>query len=159
APAIAPIMWLGVLAGAAAQIAEPAAAPFALLSGPLLVYVQDVAHLSASLPLSVVQLRVSPVVAAGLWSAVVAAVARGIRRMSLGVSRPRRGIALVLAATALVAAGVAHARPAPLPAPGELVVSFLDIGQGDATLIQLDRTAVLVDTGPPDGPILARLRE
>src|SRR5262249_40025001 len=59
----------------------------------------------------------------------------------------------------LVAAGVAHARPAPLPAPGELVVSFLDIGQGDATLIQLGATAVLVDTGPPDGPILDRLRE
>jgi competence protein ComEC len=39
------------------------------------------------------------------------------------------------------------------------VVSFLDVGQGDATLIQLDRTSVLVDTGPPDGPILARLKE
>ena len=38
-------------------------------------------------------------------------------------------------------------------------MSFLDVGQGDATLIQLDRTAVLVDTGPPDGPILRRLRE
>jgi competence protein ComEC len=40
-----------------------------------------------------------------------------------------------------------------------VVVSFLDIGQGDATLIQLDGTAVLVDTGPPDGPILQRLGE
>jgi competence protein ComEC len=39
------------------------------------------------------------------------------------------------------------------------VVSFLDVGQGDATLLQLDGTAVLVDTGPPDGPILARLRQ
>jgi competence protein ComEC len=39
------------------------------------------------------------------------------------------------------------------------VVSFLDIGQGDATLLQNDRAAVLVDTGPPDGPILRRLAE
>ena len=39
------------------------------------------------------------------------------------------------------------------------MISFLDVGQGDATLIQLDRTAVLVDTGPPDGPILRRLKE
>ena len=45
------------------------------------------------------------------------------------------------------------------PAPDELAVSFLDIGQGDATLIQLGATSVLVDTGPPDGPILKRLGE
>jgi competence protein ComEC len=45
------------------------------------------------------------------------------------------------------------------PARGELVVSFLDVGQGDATLLQKDGVAVLVDTGPPDGPILRRLAE
>ena len=55
---------------------------------------------------------------------------------------------------------VAHHAPAARAAgPGELVISFLDVGQGDATLIQLDGTAVLVDTGPPDGPILTRLKE
>jgi competence protein ComEC len=37
-------------------------------------------------------------------------------------------------------------------------VSVLDIGQGDATLLQYGRHAVLVDTGPPRGPVLARLR-
>jgi competence protein ComEC len=37
------------------------------------------------------------------------------------------------------------------------LVSFLDIGQGDATLLQYGGASVLVDTGPPDGPILARL--
>jgi competence protein ComEC len=41
---------------------------------------------------------------------------------------------------------------------GGLRVSFLDVGQGDATLLQDGRRAVLVDAGPPDGPILARLR-
>ena len=44
-------------------------------------------------------------------------------------------------------------------APGELVVSFLDVGQGDAMLLQRDATSVLVDTGPPGGPILRRLAE
>ena len=39
------------------------------------------------------------------------------------------------------------------------MVSFLDIGQGDATLLQKDGVAVLVDTGPPGGPILRRLSE
>lgn len=36
---------------------------------------------------------------------------------------------------------------------------FLDVGQGDATLLQHGAHAVLVDSGPPGGPILARLRE
>jgi competence protein ComEC len=33
----------------------------------------------------------------------------------------------------------------------------LSIGQGDATLLQLDGRSALFDTGPPDGPILTRL--
>ena len=39
------------------------------------------------------------------------------------------------------------------------MISFLDIGQGDATLIQRDGASILFDTGPPDGPIVRRLRE
>ena len=33
------------------------------------------------------------------------------------------------------------------------------MGQGDATLLQLDATAILFDTGPPGGPVLERLRD
>ena len=66
APAIAPVMWLGVLAAAAAQVAEPLAAPFTALTGPLLVYLQTVAHLTADTPLSVVRVDASPAaIAAG----------------------------------------------------------------------------------------------
>ena len=51
-------------------------------------------------------------------------------------------------------------RPAPpRRARGEFVVSFLSVGQGDATLLQLDGATALVDTGPPGGPILRRLEE
>ena len=46
APAIAPVMWLGVLASAAGQLAEPLAAPFSVLAAPLLVYLQRVAHIT-----------------------------------------------------------------------------------------------------------------
>ena len=48
-------------------------------------------------------------------------------------------------------AGVAARREAPsgAPPPAGLRVSFLDVGQGDATLIQHRAHAVLVDTGPP----------
>ena len=38
-------------------------------------------------------------------------------------------------------------------------MSFLDVGQGDATLLQRGSSSVLVDTGPPGGPILRRLAE
>jgi competence protein ComEC len=38
-------------------------------------------------------------------------------------------------------------------------ITFLDVGQGDATLIQRRQAAILVDTGPPDGPVLRRLRD
>jgi competence protein ComEC len=80
--------------------------------------------------------------------------------------RARTALAILGAA----AAGVALARPAALasrlrgsggssPTPAGLRVAFLDVGQGDATLIEDRGHAVLVDTGPPDGPILDRLRE
>ena len=60
----------------------------------------------------------------------------------------------------VVIAGFLGARGGPPgpPPSGQLRLSFLDVGQGDATLIQHGGAAVLVDTGPPDGPILARLR-
>ena len=79
-------------------------------------------------------------------------------------SSVRAAASLAALAGALVAAAVlavAAARPGrgPRLAPGELVVSFLDVGQGDATLLQRGTASVLVDTGPPGGPILRRLDE
>ena len=44
APAIAPIMWLGMLAAAAAQVAPALAAPFNALNAPLLAFVEWVAR-------------------------------------------------------------------------------------------------------------------
>lgn len=51
--------------------------------------------------------------------------------------------------------GIAHA----LPADGLLRVSFLDVGQGDATLIQYGDHAVLVDTGVAAARIGQRLHD
>jgi competence protein ComEC len=69
------------------------------------------------------------------------------------------GAVLAVVAT-LVAATLAGARRArtSAPAPPPLTISFLDVGQGDATLVQDRGRTVLVDTGPRDGPILARLQ-
>jgi competence protein ComEC len=172
APAIAPVMWLGVLAAAAAQVAESLAAPFTALTGPLLVYLQTVARLTADTPLSVVRVDASPAAIAAGGVAIVGAgfaARRCWRRVRAGLTqvpparrRTRRLIAsLGVSAVALlaIAGGVPGDATLPTARPGELRVSFLDIGQGDATLIELDGTKVLVDTGPPDGPILERLEQ
>jgi competence protein ComEC len=68
------------------------------------------------------------------------------------------GAAVIAAAVLGVAAAGRTDREPPLAA-GELIVSFLDVGQGDATLLQRGGASVLVDTGPPGGPIVRRLRE
>ena len=48
---------------------------------------------------------------------------------------------------------------APPPWPSRLTVRFLDVGQGDATLIQHpDGTAVLFDAGPPEAHVATQLR-
>jgi competence protein ComEC len=172
APAVAPVMWLGVLAAAAAQAAEPLAAPFTALTGPLLVYLQAVARVTGDTPLSVVRVDASPAaIAAGavaLVAVVLAAVRRwrGLRAWLSQVPPARRRVHRLIAsfgvsAVALlaVAGGVPGDDTPPRAGPGVLRVSFLDVGQGDATLIELDGTTVLVDTGPPDGPILDRLEQ
>ena len=160
APAIAPVMWLGVLAGAAAQVAEPLAVPFTVLTAPLLVYLQQVAHHTAAAPFSVVELDLSPAVVVAGWATLAAAVTFAVKHASHRPRRRRRvPTVAALAAALAVAVGAAQSRAAAPPDPTTLVVSFLDVGQGDATLVQLGGTTVLVDTGRPDGPILERLEQ
>jgi competence protein ComEC len=155
APAVAPVMWLGTIAGALGQVAPGLAAPVASVAALPLAYLTWLAERAARLPgaeLSVPGLGVLGVIAT--YAAAAAAVLAW-RRLGPRTRRPLGGLA-VLAATAATAALALGAR-APGP-PSDLTVSFLDIGQGDATLIQHGRAAVLVDTGPAEGPILARLR-
>ena len=133
-----------------------------------------VAHVAAGAPLSALPVRLGgPFGLAAAYALPVAAwlVLRAWWRRvapSAALRRrwggPRRTLALAAAgAVAVVAAGppllaAAHGGPGAGPrSPDELVVSFLDVGQGDATLLQRAGAAILVDTGPPDGPILRRL--
>ncbi|WP_028060133.1 ComEC/Rec2 family competence protein [Candidatus Solirubrobacter pratensis] len=163
APAIAPVMWLGMLAAAAAQAAPALAAPFTALTGPLLVFIQWVAHESAGAPLAAVPVHAPPAAVLAIWAGAIGLFAAWMRRRrhrpALGGRTRRRRLAIP-ALAAVAVAGVTQARAgAPRLARGEMLVSFLDVGQGDATLIQLDGSAVLVDTGPPEGPVLERLRQ
>jgi competence protein ComEC len=161
APAVAPVMWLGMASIAVAQVAPVLCEPLNVLNGSLLAYLQWVAHVAAQPSAAALPVRIGGpaglAAAYGAGIAMVALAGRAWRRAG-----PRRRLALPamlgvapLAALALV---ISHRGPPP-PKPGELVVSFLDVGQGDATLLQRDGASLLIDTGPPGGPILRRLSE
>jgi competence protein ComEC len=147
APAVAPVMWLGMAAATAGQISPAAAAPFTALAGYPLAFVAWVGETAAGLPHAA--LTVSP------WIVGLACLAAAAAIVAPATRRPRSVAAVAVVAVALVVS-LPSARA--LGPPDGLRVTFLDIGQGDATLIQDRATSVLVDTGPPEGGIVARLR-
>ncbi len=151
-PAVPPIMWLGMIAGLVAQLSvDLAALPAALASYPL-GYLEWLADAAAKMPLAAIAVRIgSGIALVGVYAALGLAA-----YLVVTVRRSRAAIAVI--ATALIFVAWLSARPPPPIAAVGLRVSFLDIGQGDATLIQHDGATILVDTGPPGSPILERLR-
>jgi competence protein ComEC len=172
-PAVAPAMWLGMLTAAAGQVPGLPVEPLGAANAMLLAYIAQVAawcgrpswaYLHVHLGLG--GLAASYVVLAG---AVISAIRLGHRRR---IARARRGAATRrrggwgpgLAAAAVMLAALVLLRPgpgadaAPSP-PAGLRVSVLDVGQGDAILLQpRDAPALLVDGGPPGDDLLAKLR-
>jgi len=149
-------MWLGTVAGALGQASPALAEPVAALTALPLGYLTWLADRAATLPFAEVAVP-SPGPLGVLATYGLAAAALLAWRRLKAPARRRARAALAIAAVAGAAALVLLVRPP--GAPRDLTISFLDIGQGDATLIQHGATAVLVDTGPPDGPVLARLRD
>jgi competence protein ComEC len=168
APVVAPIMWLGMIAGAAAQVTAAAAVPFNAVNGGLVAFLAWLAHVSARVPLASVQTPGGLVLAIYLVAALLYAGRKRLRSLWRRAPLRRPPVApppwapaatlLALAAAGLLFVVLRPASATP-PRPGETVVSFLDIGQGDATLVQRDGASLLVDTGPPGGPVLERLAE
>ena len=75
APAVAPVMWLGMLAIAAAQVSPALCVPLNALNGPLLAYVEWVAHVAAAPPAAALPVRVGgPVGLAATYAAAGAAM-------------------------------------------------------------------------------------
>jgi competence protein ComEC len=164
APAIASVMWIGMLASAVAQIWLPGAALMNALNGYLLGYVASVAHWSAAAPGAVWGVQIaSPAVLATAY-ALLGATALAASRLSAWprwrFGRGRMWMLGVAAALATVLFGAWLTRPRPSGSPARFTASFLDVGQGDATLFQAPGGAtVLVDGGPPEAGVLAKLRD
>ena len=164
APAVAPIMWLGLLSAAAGQVASAPAALLDALASYLLGYLGWVAHAASRLPKAELPLRLpGPWGLAAAYAALGAVCAAfalpGARRAARRMARRPGGQLALAAASVLLAALVLRPGPPPVAPPAGFRASFLAIGQGDATLLQHGSRAILVDTGPPGGPVLERLEE
>jgi competence protein ComEC len=175
-PAVAPAMWLGMLAAAVGQLPGVPVEPLNALNQLLLAYVEQVARWLASPSWAVLAVRLNgpgQVIAAcaALLAGMELALRAGERRRGLlggaGVPRAGRGPSLrriapviAVALIAVAALSVAGRRPGEAASPGHsgLRVSILDIGQGDAILLRpAGSGAVLVDGGPPGDGIAALL--
>jgi competence protein ComEC len=177
-PLVAPIVWLGMLRGLLGQLTvAPAPLPALARAGgaaigaalaPLLTGFERLAGLFADAPGARIAVALdAPVGLAASYAGIAFAARRIGRRLdaraesALAYMRrlPRRrrlGFAAVL--TALVVLALARGLT-PAGPPANLTVTFLDVGQGDATLVQHpDGTAVLFDGGPPEGGVARLLR-
>jgi len=165
-PAIPAVMWLSMLAAIAGQIPGVPVEPLTALAGVLVAYVAQVAHWLAAPGWARVGITLPtwPAVAASygvVCTSLSVVLSWARRRAGLGAP-PAHPRALVAAlGLFLCAVVVAHlgSRGAPdaAPAPG-LRVTVLDVGQGDAILLDpADGAPVLVDGGPPGDELRSHL--
>lgn len=180
-PAVAPTMWLGMCATAIGQVAvlggpfvafaDAAATALGWLDAVPLDYLTGLARAAATLPWAQAEWSLpGPLGVAGAYLALAAvafAAIRGLRRIEPDVTAfggrvrtapqlVRRALAVAcLGALVLAGAGLVLA-PSP---PDQLTVRFLDVGQGDATLVQDGAgAAILFDGGRPDARVTDQLR-
>jgi competence protein ComEC len=158
APALPLVLGLGLLAAAADPVSPSVATALAWLAGWAAAWLELVARLVASLPGAQVGPKTALVMAA---LAVAACV--GVRHVRGGIGArlgARGGAASLLVAGSLVlvvaAAWSFRAPPAWKPPPG-FRVTFLDVGQGDAVLLETASARVLVDQGPPEANVAGQL--
>ena len=158
--AVAPIMWLGLAAAALGQVAPVLASPLVVLTGPLLGYLVGLARLAAGLPGAQIALPLCALIVLCALAAVLV-MAPATEEMPREARRGRRRVPLAAAILIAVAAAVGPALLPPRalapPPEGALRVTALDIGQGDATLLQAGGHAILVDAGPAGAGIAGKL--
>jgi competence protein ComEC len=162
-PLFPALMATSVATVAAGVISLDLARPFALAAYATAYVLRAVVETSASLPLAAVDVPRGPVSAFGLLvlSAGLVVAVRRVRIRLPRVSLPRtpavpsrRTLALaVLPVLLLAAIGVGLAASAS-PA---FRVRALDIGQGDAFLVEVDGKLALIDGGPDPNRLLAEL--
>lgn len=150
-PAIPLLLGAGLLAALAAPVLPTVAVALSWIAGWCASWIALCARLVASLPFAQVS---SPLVLLAVLLPVAVACSWPY------VPAYRRRGAVLLVAALLPSAGIAwwglQTPPRWLP-PAGLRVTFLDVGQGDAILLEVPEGAVLVDEGPPEGEAARQL--
>jgi competence protein ComEC len=151
-PAMPPLIGLSLAAAAIEPVLPGAATALAWLAGWCAAWIAFVAEVVATWPSA--QIR-SPVALAAVLAAVVTALL--VRRLPR-YRRRTAAVGVVSVALALSAAACAF-RPVPSwSPPSGLRLTMLDVGQGDAILVEAPGAAVLVDQGPPEADVAGQLR-
>jgi len=178
-PAVAPAMWLGMLVAAAGQVPGLPVEPLNSVNALPLAYIAQIAAWCGrpSWAYLHVHLSLGGLLAAYAAIAVVSVLALRPRRarprksadgpispVRLDLSARRRRWRVVLGlGVGVLALALGFLVPGGGAAPGPpagLRVSVLDVGQGDAILLQpRGGPAVLVDGGPPGDGLAAKLRD
>ena len=151
-PAMPAVIGLSLAAAAIEPVLPGAATALAWLAGWCAAWIAFVAEVVSGWPGA--QLR-SPVALASVLGAVAAIVV--VRRLPR-YHRRTATVGLVSVSLALAAAACAF-QPAPSwTPPTGLRLTFLDVGQGDAILVEAPGAALLVDQGPPEADVAGQLR-
>lgn len=150
APVVGVSFSLALVTALLDQVLPPAASAAAWVNGWLAAYVAACARLVGRLPGADL---------GGSTALAIALAATGGVVAWFRLPRWRRpGLAIVAALAALVGAAW-QIRPHETPAaPTGLRMTVLDVGQGDAILLQVREGAVLVDQGPPESDAAGQLR-
>ena len=151
APVVAPLLGLALAAATLDPLLPSAATALAWMNGWLAAYLAWCARLVGGLPHA--QAKSAAALALVAAAAFVVAIAIHLRP-----PRAPRLLALASMVGALAIGwrlwGIGERPPA---APDGLRITFLDVGQGDAILVQVPQGAVLVDQGPPEADVAAQL--
>jgi competence protein ComEC len=144
---VAPILALGLTAAAVHPVWPAGAEAVAWVNGWLAAYLAGVARAVGGLP------------AAQLTSGRTVGLLAGTAAVAVALIRLRGSARQLAAAAAVVLVlGVAsQVRQPPVRPPAGVRLTFLDVGQGDSTLLQTSTAAVLVDEGPPEAGVADQL--
>ena len=159
-PAVAPAMWLGMCSATLAQVPGVPLEPLNGLAALFLAYIAQVAEWCAAPGWAELHVHLGGAGLAasylGLGGAVL--VCLTMRRFRRRLPDPRPLSAAVGVVGAILAFGLPGAGgAAPEPVRG-LRVEVLDVGQGDAILLEpAGAPAILVDGGPPGDGLAAKL--
>jgi competence protein ComEC len=182
-PVVAPVTWLGMVAGVLGPEGAPVTGVLVRTTTPFLDWTSGVAGWAASPGWAVVRpgpaAALVPVLAVLLALAFVQRPAWLVRGQDLARRRAARGrhgrrllrwsrrrpvriatigVAVVVALLATVLGASRGGPSGPRVLAGDGVV-VLDVGQGSATLLRQGDATVLVDAGPADGRVVDRLAE